>query len=430
MTIIWSDRRARVLFIVALALTCAIHTWLLVARPFAIGPVNRDSDEYWQIATNVASGQGFSYDGLMPTRSRMPGYPLLLAAIQTVAGPEVMPALVVQCLLDVVTLLLLAGLAARLFGPMTGALTALLIALYLPMPVLACRIMSEAPYITVLAGSIVCWVNALERKSLGWFAATGALVGLVGLIRPAGLATLIVLAPVVWLQMGRSRRGLTGGVVALAVGLAIMAPWVARNWLVLGEPALASTDSLTCLWFGTHPYMRTHWAEYATPFFDLDEFREIVGDGYYLQTDVSAQLAEAGRERVLADPVGFLKLGLWKIGMTWTYMPGTRPLSASSPLLFALARVPQVTLLIVAVLGALRSPMRLWSIVLTLAVVVTGGLFLGPATARYIIPLMPLALLLTAAALTVPANPKQVIAGDMSHTSSDDPTQGNSHGGA
>jgi len=429
-TTIWSDRRARVLLIVALALTCAIHTWLLVARPLVIGPVNRDSDEYWRIAANVADGNGFSYDGIEPTRMRMPGYPLFLAAIQSVAGPEVMPTLVVQSLLNVVTLLLLSGLAARLFGPLTGAWTALLIALYLPLPVLACRIMSEGPYIAVLAGSIVCWVNALERKSLGWFAATGALVGLASLVRPAGLATLILLAPMVWLQMGRSRRGLTSGAAALAVGLAVMAPWAARNWLVLGEPALASTDLQTSLWHGTHPYMRTHWSEYMTPFVSLDEYHKIVGDDYYLQADVSARLAEAARERVRSDPVGFLKLGLWKTGRTWTYMPGTRPLSASSPLLFALARIPQVLLLIVALIGALRSPMRLWSIALALAVVATGGLFLGPATARFTIPLMPLALLLAAVALTVPADARQVIESDVSHTPLGDPAQPDCCGGA
>ena len=430
MTTIWSNRRARALFIVALALTCAIHTWLLVAQPFAIGMVSRDSDEYWQIATNVADGKGFSYDGVEPTRMRMPGYPLLLAGIRTIAGPGVMAPLVIQSLLDVVTLLLLAGLAARVFGPVTGALTALLIALYLPLPVLACRIMSEAPYITVLTGSIVCWVNAIERRSLGGFAATGVLVGLASLIRPAGLAMLVLLAPVVWLQVGRGRRGLTRGAMALAVGLAVMSPWVVRNWLVLEEPALASTGLNTGLWLGTHPYMRTHWDEYVTAFNDLGEFRAIVGDDYYLQPDVSARLAESGWARIRSDPVGVLKLGLWKIGMTWTYMPGTRPLSASSPLLFALARIPQVALLIVALLGALRSPMRLWSIAAVLVVVATGGLFLGPATARHIIPLMPLTLLLTAVALTVPANAKLVSEGEMSYTSPGGPTQPDCRGGA
>ena len=122
--------------------------------------------------------------------------------------------------------------------------------------------------------------------------------------------------------------------------------------------------------------------------------------------------------------------GTGKVGMTWTYMPGTRPLSVSSPLLFALARIPQVLLLIVAVLGAMRSPMRLWSIASVLAVVTTGGLFLGPATARHIIPLMPLALLLSAVALTVPADARQVIEGDVSHTPSGDPAQPDCCGGA
>ncbi len=430
MTTIWSDRRARVLLIVALALTCAIHIWLLVVRPVAIGGVSRDSDEYWQIATNVATGHGYSRDGLSPTRMRMPGYPLFLAAIQTVAGPEVMPTLVVQSLLNVVTLLLLSGLAARLFGPLTGAWTALLIALYLPLPVLACRIMSEAPYIAVLSGAIVCWVSALERKSLKWFAATGALVGLASLIRPAGLATLVLLMPVMWLQVGRTRRGLASGAVALAVGLMVMAPWVARNWLAFNEPTLVSTDTGAASWDGAHPSMYSQWPEYVEPLHRSEEFFKIIGDDYYLSSEACGRFREATRERVLSDPVGFLKLGLWKIGMTWTYMPGTRPLSVSSPLLFALARIPQVLLLIVAVLGAMRSPMRLWSIASVLAVVTTGGLFLGPATARYIIPLMPLALLLSAVALTVPADARQVIEGNVSHTPSGDPAQPDCCGGA
>jgi len=430
LTIIWSDRRARVLFIVALTLTCAIHTWLLVVQPFDIGMVSRDSDEYSRIATNVVEGRGFSYDGIEPTRMRMPGYPLFLAAIHTVAGSEVMPALVIQSLLDMVTLLLLAGLAARLFGPMTGALTALLIALYLPMPVLACRIMADTLYAAVLASAVICWVNALERKSLGWFAATGALVGLAGLIRPAGLATLIMLLPVIWLQMGRSRRGLASGAVALALGLAIMVPWGVRNWLVLEQPTILSTDGAACLWLGMHPYMRSEWAYYTAPLFDTEEFRTIVGQEYYLQVEPSARLGKIAISRMRSHPFYFLKLGLWKTAMTWTYMPGTRPLSVTQPLLFALARIPQIMLLIAAVLGAIRSPKSLWSVALVLFLAASSGIFFGSATARYIIPLMPLVLLLAAVALTVPTRAKQVIAGDASHTPQGESMQPNCHGGA
>lgn len=395
-------RLSRALIITALVLSAATHAYILVVRPLAIGVVSRDSEEYWLIATNLATGNGYSRDGLAPTRMRMPGYPLFLAGVQMIAGPSVMAALIAQSLLDLLTLGLMVWAALRVAGPLTAGVTALLIGVYLPLPVLGCRIMSEALYIAILSGTIVCWLAALETRRASWFAATGLLIGLATLCRPAGLVLLPLLVPIVWLQLGRSRRGLAFGALALLVGLTVMSPWVLRNWLTFGRPILASTDSQTSLWFGTHPYMRTHWPEYATPFFALEEFRSIVGNDYYLQADASARLAEAARERVRSDPVGFVKLGLWKVAVTWTYLPGTRPLSDRSPVLFRLARIPQMVMLLLALLGAVRSPVRVWSIALTLAVVITGGVFVGPATARYIIPVVPLALLLCAVALTDP----------------------------
>ncbi len=403
MRALWSHPRARALFLAAIALSLGLHAWLLIARPVQIGQVSRDSDEYWRIATNIVSGHGYSRDGLMPTRMRMPGYPLFLAGLQLLCGPNVMAPLTLQSLLNIVTLVLLATLAARLFGPMTGGLTALLIALYLPLPVMGVRIMAEALYIAVLTGAVVCWLRALETRQLAWFAATGALVGIAGLVKSSGLPLLVLLMPIIWLQLGRSWQALGRGFVAAALGLIVMLPWGVRNWMVLDKPTLASTDSETCLWFGTHPYNRTHWPEYATPFFDLPEFRAIVGDDYYLQEDVSSELARAARERVEANPIDFLKLGFWKVSVTWTYLPGTRPLAARAPLIFTLARVPQVLVLLLAIWGAVRSPARLWSVALTLAVIISGGLFLGHATARYTMPVMPLAMLFVAVLFSTPS---------------------------
>jgi len=333
---------------------------------------------------------------------RMPGYPLFLAALQAAVGPSVMSALIAQSLLDLLTLALITWGAWRVAGPVTAGVTALLVALYLPLPMLGCRIMSEPLYIALLTGAVVCWLEALGSGRTGWFVATGVLFGLLALVRPVGMVLLPLLLPAIWLQLGRSWRALRLGALVVAAALVVMSPWVLRNWLVFGRPWCASTDAQTSLWFGTHPFMRTHWPEYATPFFGLEEFRRIVGDQYYLEPEASARLAAAGRQRVLADPLGFLQLGLWKVAVTWTYLPGTRPLSDRAPVLFALARVPQILMLLLALVGAIRSPARLWSIALLLAVVTTAGVFIGPATARYIIPIAPVTLMLVAVALVNP----------------------------
>jgi 4-amino-4-deoxy-L-arabinose transferase-like glycosyltransferase len=383
----------------ALVLSCAIHALVLTTQPMAVGIVSRDCNEYWQIAGNLLTGQGYTYDGEHPTRMRQPLYPLFLAAIRAVSGDSVTAVLVVQSALSLVTLVLFAALAARLLSARTSGLVALAVGLYVPLAALACRVLSDSLYIALLSGAIVCWTMSMETRNPRWAAGLGVLLGLVGLCRPAGVPLLVLPPLVLWLQ-SRPRRGmLLLGLGAALSGAVIMAPWGIRNYLVLGEATLLSTDASTSLWFGVHPMMVTHWAGYATPFFNLEEFHRLTAGRYYLSAEASQRLARAGWARIRADPGGVITRGLWKVAVTWTYLPGTRPLAATSPVLFRLARVPQILVLLLAFLGAIRSPSSLWSTALVLFLAVSAGLFLGPATARYVIPFMPLALLFAVAAL-------------------------------
>ncbi|MFA4907873.1 MAG: hypothetical protein WC602_06385, partial [archaeon] len=51
-------------------------------------PIDRDAKEYFDIAQNIVTGNGFSIDSVQPTARRSPGYPAALAAVMAVFGAE------------------------------------------------------------------------------------------------------------------------------------------------------------------------------------------------------------------------------------------------------------------------------------------------------------------------------------------------------
>src|ERR1043166_4298674 len=114
-------RRAGVQIGTALALGLALRLLFVVHTPRIAG----DTLIYGDIAKNwMQHGvYGFSQtaSGPVPTLIRLPGYPLFLALCFGIFGADHYRAvMVVQCLIDLVTCLLVADLARRLFGRRAG----------------------------------------------------------------------------------------------------------------------------------------------------------------------------------------------------------------------------------------------------------------------------------------------------------------------
>ena len=101
-------------------------------------------------------------------------------------------------------------------------------------------LMTETTTLLLVTAATACALAALRRTRRGWLAASGLLLGLAVLTRPAFLylayaAVLLGLGLAAWRRSARTALAalLFAGCVALPV-----APWVARNAVVLGRPAL------------------------------------------------------------------------------------------------------------------------------------------------------------------------------------------------
>ena len=223
---------------VALVLGVGLRLWFVDHTARIIG----DSLIYGDIAKNwLRHGvYGFAESGSVPvpTLIRLPGYPLFLVACFRVFGVEHYTAVMyVQCALDLLTCVLVSGLAWRLFGQRAG-LAALWLAALCPFTAsYVSAPLTETPSLTCIALTFY----GLERwRSTGlglnrWLWITSAAMAYAVLLRPEqALLPAAVVPAMLWMVL----RGQTSGrlqvvlpVVLAAVCVVLpLLPWTVRNW--------------------------------------------------------------------------------------------------------------------------------------------------------------------------------------------------------
>lgn len=227
----------------------------LVLRIFAAGFVQHpgiaDSNHYYNVASRLIEGQGFTTDYIWmyslppesivhPEEHWMPLTSALAALPMALLGHSVHNALIPFILLGAL-LPLLGYAAARQFclGETASLFVAAATAALPEMVLNSVRTDTTIPNVVLVTASILLLNRGIAKQSLLPFVVSGALAGLSYLTRNDGL----VLAPVVALTLlvaaftGRGSRKLWLGFAGFLVAAAlVVAPWIVRNLNVLGIP--------------------------------------------------------------------------------------------------------------------------------------------------------------------------------------------------
>ena len=193
-----------------------------------------DALQYEQLARSIADGNGFMlkfpFSFLHATGFRPPAYPALLGSVWAVTGASVGIGQVVNVVLGCVAVVLAAVLAGRIGGRTAALAAGVAASLYPPLIANDTTLLSE-PLSLVLLLAVV--ILLLDRR-VEWAA---VLSGVLVLTRPSAQAFAVVLAAwIVW------RIGWKSALRYAALVLLVVAPWVARNWLVAGEPVLVTSN--------------------------------------------------------------------------------------------------------------------------------------------------------------------------------------------
>lgn len=243
---IWhADARIRVAMLVVLVASIVVR--LLLAESVTPALVS-DGRDYYRLAENLAAGQGYVqvyegesevFNGFALRAFRSPGYPALLAGLYSVFGWRPGVYLGANLVAEVVTEGCGLLIAAYLFGAGAGLVAQVLLAahvLWLPNP------MTESVYSALFALMALMLVMGIPFRS--WAAALGFGVVLAAalLVRPITVCIVPALLLAAWKPVRRNARVLVLVALALTPAVAGTASWAWRNYRVLGDPVLFTTN--------------------------------------------------------------------------------------------------------------------------------------------------------------------------------------------
>lgn len=237
----------------------ALLAGLAMRVTFALtaAPVTGDGPMYQELARNWRDHRIYGLDlggNITPVDIRMPGYPAFLAAVSLIFGRGEWPPTLAQAVVDIVTCLLAAALAALLVPSewkKRVGLAALCLASLCPFVAIYTGVtLTEVVATFWTAAALVALAGACAgRETLevragkwhfrfnAWFVG-GIAVGLGTLVRPETPLLLIALALLLiwrWRQPADWPQLLRAGALS-ALGLALpLIPWCARNAITLHE---------------------------------------------------------------------------------------------------------------------------------------------------------------------------------------------------
>jgi 4-amino-4-deoxy-L-arabinose transferase-like glycosyltransferase len=319
---------------VVLVLACVARLVAITVR--LPRPVQGDEGSYDSIAWNLATGNGYSVGapdiGYQPTAVRAPGYVLYLAGFYRVFGHHVLPPLVAQALLDVLTCWLIARLARRWFeDERIVLLAAAAYAFYPPFVLDPSFVLSETTSQFLVVSTVSLFLEYVWGRRFVHLLASGLTLGLCALSKPQLLPLGVVLAVS---SLGVLRPA---GVVRAAVTLCVVAglvltPWVVRNSLVFHALIPGVSTGGVGLWFGAGPYGPPigGFGDPTVP----DSVRTKLAA---MSDSEQNRWATAETRRIIAaDPVRYARLTLSKIPRLWFNVGfGTAPSKASLVMAFA-----------------------------------------------------------------------------------------------
>jgi hypothetical protein len=193
-----------------------------------------DAQHYQAIASAFANGNGiaapFPFTYLHPTAFRPPLYPALLGAFFWFTDAQVGVGQLLNVALGATVVVLAAMLGAHIAGYRGGVGAGIAVGVYPPILANDVVLLSEPLSLVLLLAMILL----LVRNRPAW---AGVACGMLVLTRPsAQLLVLVIAAWLVW------RAGWRAAVRFGVVSIVVVAPWVVRNWVLIGAPTIVTSN--------------------------------------------------------------------------------------------------------------------------------------------------------------------------------------------
>jgi 4-amino-4-deoxy-L-arabinose transferase-like glycosyltransferase len=313
--------------------------WIVVAHTYKFKTFDDNFSFGWEmgrIGRSLAQGQGFSNpfsEITGPTAWEPPLYPFLIGAVFKVFGvythASALVLLTINSLFSALTCIPIFLIAKRCFAQKLAIWTAWLWAVMPPVMYWCTRWVWETSLAALLL-AILFWLtlDLEEKDGLTAWIGFGLLWGVAALTNTSLLAFLPASGLWAWYRRWKlGKSSVAGVVVSAAVFVACIAPWLVRNYHVLGVASLRSNFGAE-LRIGDGPGADGTWREYLHPTQNVYQMR------LYRRLGEIAYVAERKREAlafIREDYPRFLGLCVKRFIYYWGGVPRLSEIPALAP---------------------------------------------------------------------------------------------------
>ena len=174
-----------------------------------------------------------------------PGYGMFLALVREIAGlPTIKPALYVQTFIDTGTLLLLSGIARKLFNARTALCAAFIYAVYYPALIYTGLLLSETLSLFLTTAFIYGIIKYVEKPRTSTLLLSTIVISYGILVRTNVALIFVVLIGYSFFLTRRLPKNTNLKIFTafFFLSLLILLPWPLRNWHVTGQRPFISTN--------------------------------------------------------------------------------------------------------------------------------------------------------------------------------------------
>lgn len=292
---------------------CLLFAFALALRVAAVALLHTRHDapvtyEHGEIAENLLVGRGFSVRFLGvtgPTSQQAPIYPVMLAAVYSLFGAgtttSILAMQILQCLAGAAITLVVANLAWSLLPARQslGWVAGLGAALYPPHIYMVTHIQVATWTALLLTLTLAVAVSPRFAGKLSGALLAGVLGGLLLLFEPI-CALAMPFVALAFVQFGREagalKQRLRNAALMACAALAVVSPWIARNYRVHGEFVFVKSTFGYAFWQGNNSHS---WGTDKIPKTAADIAAERGGTW----ADANRRIWEARHETLYIDDV-------------------------------------------------------------------------------------------------------------------------------
>jgi 4-amino-4-deoxy-L-arabinose transferase-like glycosyltransferase len=387
--------------------------WILVFHPIPVS----DFSFYFSCAESIARGYGYAKHGGFATAYFPIGYPFFLAMLFWVFGVSITVAQMANLILSVLSLVLVYRIARELFrSEVAGRLSLLFLAVYpnniAYTSLLGVEIIHLFLLLVGMALLLPCF--SIEEKAYRVRLLTAGLVfGFATLVKMQTLllpALLLLLYPRFSYEWSGVINRLKKIGILYVVMIAVLSPWVIRNYMLYKDIVLSNNDGLN-LYMGNSPEANGTWV--AIPWFPVDNNTQ---DEYKLNQRARREALDYIRTHPLQTltlmPKKLLALFSHGDGVFWNIISTRSTLKSARPVLRLLDQINTIyeivvfAFLIASLLFGCWKRLRRgqghgWPLLGIVVMLYFIGIYLVYyGAARYHFPIIPWAIMYSAALLS------------------------------